>query len=152
MAQVPCTLCNGILDDECTECFGRGVMEDRKTQTGQRDPRAYFGYDLPGEEWKPIPIYDKYHVSNMGRIVNTETGNLIKPTINNNGYLVFRTQYRYKPVAETLHRLIAKMFLPDYEEGRQVEFIDEDLNNVAVSNLRMGERNVRGRGKKNVVG
>ena len=36
--------------------------------------------------WKEIENLEKYLVSNTGLIQNKKTGNIIKPTLTNNGY------------------------------------------------------------------
>lgn len=146
MAEIACPLCVGILDDECTECFGRGVVSVSKSVTVDHRESDFYGVDLPGEEWLPIPNHERYYISSAGRVRNNETGRLIRANYNNYGRLVikfgsFRSGW-------ALHRIVAQVFLKDFDSKRQVIFIDGDPSNCAVENLKQTERIVRGKANK----
>lgn len=88
--------------------------------------------NLYDENWKRIPFTKKdYYVSNLGRFKNSN-GIIItkfKPCLS--GYLVAcvdRVTYR-------LHRLVAMTFLENPENKEQVNHIDGNKTNNAVSNL-----------------
>lgn len=81
--------------------------------------------------WKHVPGHQNYIVSSLGEVYNSTTGKMLKPK-NNNGY--FRVSLGTKHVS--LHRLVAKMFLPTPEEGKnQVNHIDGDKSHNYVDNL-----------------
>lgn len=93
------------------------------------------------EEWRPVAGYQNYHVSNRGRIFNTRTNQLIRPyqahhfqaprvTLSHNGNI--RSFY--------VHRIVAEAFLAAWEPIKDVEFIDGDNTNAAVTNLRFKNR------------
>ena len=40
------------------------------------------------EQWQTVNGYDKYQISNMGRVYSSYTGKYLHPTIDSDGYLV----------------------------------------------------------------
>jgi hypothetical protein len=65
------------------------------------------------EIWKSIDEYgDKYEVSNLGRFRN-KNGTLLKPFITHGGYLMIALCNKGTKTNIRLHRLIAKMFIPN---------------------------------------
>lgn len=78
-----------------------------------------------------------YEVSNLGNVRSLRTGNHLTLSVNNKtGYVkvsLFKspksTKYHY------VHRLVAKAFIPYDDESLEVNHIDEDKSNNAVSNL-----------------
>lgn len=145
MGAIPCPLCVVELDDECTECFGRGVISGPKQSREVRDGE-YYGYERPGEIWKPYPENDTYQISNHGRILNSETGRMLKPNVNSHGYFVVRLGSSNRFV-EALHRTVARLFMPDYKSKCQVTFKDGDMHNCHIDNLVQTDRFVRGKAK-----
>lgn len=81
------------------------------------------------EIWKPTE-YDNYVVSNLGRVKNNKTNKILKPQCTN-GY--HKIHIRKKNIA--IHRLVAITFLPNIENKTQVNHIDGNKNNNALSNL-----------------
>lgn len=149
MSDIACPLCVGVLDDECTECFGRGVISGPKPLRTDYERVGFYGIDLPGEEWKPYPKWNKYRISNYGRFLNTETGRLLKISSNPDGYGVIRLKPVGRPeMWETVHRLVASLFMPDYDPERQVIFKDGIITNYHIDNLAQIDRKIRGKGKK----
>lgn len=94
--------------------------------------------DLPGEIWKPVSDYDKYEVSNFGRIksFNWNKIKILKPFINGKGYLCIRL-YKEKNQSQDfrVHRLVAELFIPNPENKPQINHIDGCKLNNHVSNL-----------------
>jgi hypothetical protein len=93
------------------------------------------------ELWKPIAeIADgkRFVVSSRGRVRDLATGKIQKPARTRAGFLVVRARYDNRRQAVTLHRLVAKAFLP----GRPtypVIFKDGKRERCMVSNLRWSE-------------
>lgn len=85
------------------------------------------------EEWRKIEDFPRYSVSNKGRIRNDETGKLLTPTENK------KSKYQYVQLGKrnnkTVHRLVAKAFIDNQENKRDVNHKDGNKSNNDVSNL-----------------
>ncbi len=95
--------------------------------------------DLPGEVWKDIEIFKDYQISNCGRLRSHKKGNewrLLRPFINNDGYVAFQFTGNGKSKKLYMHRLVALAFIPNPENLPMVEHIDNDKTNCHVDNLR----------------
>lgn len=97
--------------------------------------------DLPGEEWRDIENYEgMYQISNFGRVKSLPRsrvrGRILKLGRGTNGYAI--VHLCKKCVQETLsvHRLVAKAFIPNPDNLPEVNHLDECKTNNAVSNLR----------------
>lgn len=88
--------------------------------------------NLPNEEWKVIPDYSNYMVSNLGRFKNLKTNKILRqyvvmnylkvPLRNDNG--------ARKMVAS--HRVVALVFIVTNDKSLHINHKDENkLNNIA---------------------
>lgn len=86
------------------------------------------------EYWVDVKHYEEYYeCSNLGRIRNKITGNILKGCINNKGYVrISLTYYKTKKFA---HVLILESFYKRPFNNAQVNHIDEDKTNNRVDNL-----------------
>lgn len=84
------------------------------------------------EKWLPIKSYENYSISSIGRVKNEKTGNILKPTKNLRGYLV----YKFQSTSNLAHRLVAIAFLEPPDKNQTVDHIDRNKENNVVSNLR----------------
>jgi len=92
------------------------------------------------EIWKPIPGYEKYLVSNMGRVMSNNTYSHAKPKLmsiinHGNGYLYVTLNKGNTSKNFYVHRLVAMAFLDNPDGLEQVDHKDHDRANNAVSNL-----------------
>ena len=88
------------------------------------------------EIWKTIDGYENYQVSNMGKVKNIITGKVLKQHNNGNGYLhvcLYNKEHKGKTIM--VHRLVAKVFIPNPNNLPQINHIDECKENNCVSNL-----------------
>lgn len=94
------------------------------------------------EEWKDIEWYaGLYQISNFGRVKSFRygEGKIIKPFINNGYYCVgLSRKDDYKKVR--VHRLVAKHFIPNPDNKKEVNHIDGNKLNNNVSNLEWSTR------------
>ena len=76
-----------------------------------------------------------YCISNMGRVMNMETGKVLKPRPTKNGY--FRVQIREGKTRKDfyIHRLVAKYFCIHSYGNDVVNHIDNDVTNNNADNL-----------------
>ncbi len=92
---------------------------------------------LTDEVWRPAPGYDKYFVSNMGRVISLKYKNLRIMRVNMNkwGYLsVFLYKNRIKKPF-VLSRLVLFTFNGAPEDGLQASHIDGNKLNNKLENL-----------------
>lgn len=92
------------------------------------------------EQWKPIEEFGNYEVSNFGNVRSLNYGNTdkikkIKPLMDTNGYLKVNLYKNKKLYRKLIHRLVATAFIPNLDNKPQVNHIDGNKQNNAVSNL-----------------
>ena len=100
------------------------------------------------EIWRPIEGYEFYEVSNLGRVRRLESfvnckngvkqkfpGKILKPRVNNCGYLMVRLCKNGICRSYYLHRLVCQAFLPNPDNKPQVNHLSEEKTNNSVENL-----------------
>lgn len=99
------------------------------------------------EEWRTIPEWDLYEISNFGRlrgkdrIINNHGGSylrkarLLKPVKDRHGYYTFWLKQNGKKKNVKIHRLVATCFIPNPENKPCVNHIDNNPSNNSVDNL-----------------
>lgn len=85
------------------------------------------------EEWREVPGYPNYVVSNTG-VVKKITGKVLRSGINDKGYPYVYLNNGGK-VKEYIHRLVALAFIPNPENLPFVHHVDENPLNSRVDNL-----------------
>ena len=86
------------------------------------------------EIWKQS-IVENYEISNLGRIRNTKTGNIIKPDKEEKGYCRLSIKVNGRKKHYPVHRLVAIAFIPNLLNKTQVDHIDNNKSNNRVDNL-----------------
>lgn len=105
---------------------------DLKPKNKKKEKKKNVLQLIPEEEWKII--YDKYKISNLGRIINWKN-RILTPKINKSGF--YYININNKPVL--IHTLVAKNFPITNKKSKQKKFIthiDGDKSNNSASNLK----------------
>jgi hypothetical protein len=116
------------------------------------------------ETWANVAHWEGYQVSTLGNVRSfknrwglRDTPRVLKPGRSSDGYLSVVLCLLDKKMTAKVHRLVAEAFIPR-EDGRdQVDHVDRNKKNNAVTNLRWSTRsennhNVAGRGVSRFVG
>lgn len=83
----------------------------------------------------PIPGFENYVISENGTVTNLNTGRVLKPSLNENGYLYVALWKENKQRSQTLHRLVATAYLPNPLYKPIVNHKDADRTNPHKDNL-----------------
>lgn len=87
------------------------------------------------EIWKnTIEDSEHYEVSNFGRIRNKKTGLILKGNKKRTGYLQVTLAYG-KHKDESIHRIVARAFIPNPNNYKYINHKDENKQNNNVDNL-----------------
>lgn len=86
------------------------------------------------EIWKPLRNFPSYNGSSEGRIVNIRTQRILKPTVDDHGYMKVGLQKNNQRYTVKVARVIAETFLGEHP-GMDVRYRDLDPLNVCVDNL-----------------
>lgn len=87
------------------------------------------------EIWKQAPGFALYEVSNLGRLRNIESGKVFIGTKRKLGYMATTLKDGDKWRTIKVHRLVALAFVPNPDNLRDVNHIDEDTYNNRADNL-----------------
>lgn len=104
------------------------------------------------EIWKELD--DRYSVSNLGNVKSNYANKerILKPFKNKRGYLLVDIRHKESRKSITVHRLVAKLFIENPNNYKEVNHKDEDKTNNCVDNLEWcdtkyncnyGTRNIR---------
>jgi len=90
------------------------------------------------DEWKKIDDYSRYRIYTDGRVYSEIRNRFMKPAVNTRGYLIcnFTNDTTKKKKTMTIHRLVARLHIPNPDNKEQVDHIDRDTRNNNVANLR----------------
>ena len=84
-------------------------------------------------EWRTYTEFPRYSVSDTGLVKNNETGKVLKPQTEKNGYL--RVLLCPAKKHRSVHRMVALTFIPNTENKPCINHIDGNKQNNNVSNL-----------------
>lgn len=87
------------------------------------------------EIWKTIDEFPTYSVSDLGKIRNDKTGNILSGGLDRDGYRQVTISYNQKQYNRRVCRLVAIAFIPNPKNLPQVNHKDEDKENDASYNL-----------------
>ncbi|QBX34622.1 helix-turn-helix domain-containing protein [Paracoccus liaowanqingii] len=95
---------------------------------------------LPAEDAKQIGDYPLYLVTNLGRVISFQSGApiVMKPRPHIGGYRIVTLCNRERRTTTTVHRLVAKEFLPNPQGLPLVRHRDGDRSHNSAGNLAWG--------------
>jgi len=85
---------------------------------------------------RKIPNYKNYTISVYGVVINTKTGNTLKPYKTNTGHLMVSLCENNKKKNFGIHRLVLMAFIGMPQAGHEASHLDGDTNNNHISNLK----------------
>lgn len=87
------------------------------------------------EIWKDIEEFKgQYQISSWGRVRNKD-GYILKPYVNQKGYIRISLQRGRKSIKRRVHRLVAQAFIPNPMNLPQVNHKDGNKQNNSYTNL-----------------
>lgn len=89
------------------------------------------------EVWVPLEGYPNYTVSNFGDVKNTTTNQILRHRPDAKGYLRVSLSNRGVVRDHYIHQLVAKCFFGRFEEGEQMNWVNGDITDNFVGNLRL---------------
>ena len=93
------------------------------------------------ENWKPLPGFDAYEVSDLGNVRRVSPGKgtramrHLKPSIDHGGRMVFNARKYGKTQQWKVHRAVMLAFKGDCPAGKEVAHIDGNQQNNRLENL-----------------
>jgi hypothetical protein len=85
--------------------------------------------------WKEIKGIEGYSVSDSGTVRNDRTSTILKSYLRRDGYMSIVLLGNGKYINKKIHRLVAKYFVPNPHNYKEVNHKDEDKTNNCASNL-----------------
>ena len=94
------------------------------------------------EMWVRVPWNDSYFVSNFGRVLHEQNVcfDLARPFGSQKGYLQIYMYEDGNRKLEYIHRLVAELFLKNFDSHKVVSHIDGDIKNNYYLNLRISTK------------
>ncbi len=99
-------------------------------------------------KWVPFPWFPDYMISSLGDVKHTKNSRPLKPYVDNDGRLRVSLYRNGKQYTRMVHRVVARAFLEDYEDGLMVDFRNGDREDCRASNLVVTNRRVRRDGEE----
>lgn len=100
-------------------------------------PKLTYTWDDP-ELWSELPQYPNYRISTWGRICNVKSGFLLRTHAYSEDYpLKVCLSSHGERKDRLVHRLVAETFLSNFLPHHHVKFIDGNLHNPHVLNLKV---------------
>ncbi len=93
-------------------------------------------FNMKKEEWKKIPGFPRYEVSDRGRIRSDfGKGKILKPSLNDRGYHKIGLSVEGKRYTRKIHRLVLEAFVGPCPEGMECSHLDGKKTNNRLGNL-----------------
>ena len=88
------------------------------------------------ETFRIIKDFEKYSVSNLGRVKNNATDRILKPSIDGHGYYKLNLYKDGNMYTKKIHKLVAEAFITNPSNKKCIDHIDNNPLNNNIANLR----------------
>ena len=91
------------------------------------------------DDFVSIPDFPDYFINRKGDVlskIKRKEGKIMKQKNHKNGYIFISLRKDKKPYTESIHRLVAKTFIPNPNSYRCVDHINRDKKDNRLDNLR----------------
>lgn len=117
----------------CKKC---SIEKSKKVNKQRKEKRENSKISFDGEYFKKTIFSDKYEVSNMAQIWNSNRSSKIKGYLSEDGYIIVKLYLdNGKKFATGLHRLVAISFIENPFNLPEVNHLDGDKSNNKSTNL-----------------
>nr|AAL73456.1 endonuclease [Tetrahymena thermophila] len=86
--------------------------------------------------WKTIEDYPDYQISSQGRVKKIKTGKILKINVDSNGYYLINLCKNKVFKTYSMHRIVAKHFISNPQQLKNVDHINNDKLDNRIGNLR----------------
>jgi hypothetical protein len=100
------------------------------------------------EIFKNILGYEKYQVSNIGRVLNNNTGRILKPCLDSGGYFQVGLSKEGKQRKFNVHRLVGMAFIENADNKLCLDHINSIRTDNRAENLRWATYGENGQNAK----
>lgn len=101
------------------------------------------------EDWKPIPNFDRYEISNLGNI--RRGYRLLKPGLDSYGYRQVNLYKDGSRFTRKIYRLVLETFCPNINNKPQIDHINRIRSDDRLENLRWVTSSENVRNSKNFI-
>lgn len=88
-----------------------------------------------GKRWSKIQGFPNYKINELGEVFNLTTGRKLATPVHAHGYSCVRLWHNGKTKLLKIYRLLAIAFIPNPDKKREVNHLDGNRMNKALSNL-----------------
>lgn len=99
------------------------------------------------EIWRAINGYLNFEISSHGRVRNNKTGNILKGSLDKDGYCIVTICEIPKKSTKKIHRLVCEAFCNNINNYDIVDHIDQNKKNNFYENLRWVTQSINERNK-----
>ena len=127
---------NKIDQDLICTCKNGSLFGVNQIQICIHKVKAMVESNIETENIKKIQDYENYWITSSGKIWSKRSDKFLKPCVGGRGYKVVVLTNKEGGKTKTLHRLIAKSFIPNPENKPEVDHKDRNRINNKLENLR----------------
>lgn len=95
------------------------------------------------EKWRQNRELENYEVSNEGRVRNSKTGKVLKPSLDSKGYETVKVTSNGRRITKRVGKLVADTYLGEDPTKPRIKYIDGNKHNNRPDNIEL-----KSRGKK----